>query len=472
MNGFARSRLVRGGVSLLLLGSGLVSTVHAATSDDASGTVDVARLRVTISTTSAWAQVRFSAGGIVADHIAAHSGRAKYSASGNTIALSRVVGQASVTTNVVLRDTSGASSFQIEVVKGLVGRAGVTITNTNGAPYPVASVTDTAQDPSDRRSRVDTTVSRDELMSTTPLALPKTSQRPRVLAAYYPWFSGYSNRHLADTPTDPRNVWNRSDVLSMTEQAASAGIDGFVVSWHGENKDGKAFDLVQQAAVATGQVFTAYLEVPSAQPVSRMNNPAPQVRDWLLQALTRRSSPAFLKAADGVPVVFVYGMDHLSPSQWGSVLIDLGKRQGIHVHLVGDTLNPSYRKYEWGVHRYAVLDSVASLTDWSESTSLSLRAGAAVNPGANPTLYAGTVSPGFDDHRLRGDRNPIIPRGTDGQRYDATWAAALAGDPDWIFVSTWNEWYEDTQVEPGTDTGSEALSQTAQHVTAWRNQTH
>ena len=468
MNGNVRSRLLRCAVCLLLLGSGLLGTVQAASTRHKSDLIDVARLRITLSTTSSWAQVRFSSGGIVADHISDHAGRAKYSAYDSTVSLQRVVGQASVTTTIVLRETSGAPSFQIEVAKGLVGRADVTVTNTNTKPYSVATVADTRQDPSNPRSRVETTVTRDQLMSTTPLVLPKTTQRPRVLAAYYPWFSGYSSRHLADTPTDPRSVWDRAGVMSMTKQAASAGIDGFVVSWHGESKDGQAMDLVQRAAVATGQVFTAYLEVPSAQPVARTSNPAAQVRDWLLQALSRRGSPAFLKAADGVPVVFVYGMDHLSASQWGSVLVDLGKRQGIHVHLVGDTLNPSYRKYEWGVHRYAVLDPVASLVDWSKSTSLSLRAGAAVNPSAHPTLFAGTVSPGFDDHRLRGDRNPVIPRGSDGERYDATWRAALAGDPDWIFVSTWNEWYEDTQVEPGNSTGGQALSQTAQHVAAWR----
>jgi len=461
-----RSRLVRCAVPLLLLGCGLVGTVQASTSSGPD--VEAARLRVTVTTTSSWAQVRFSPGGLIADHVSNHTGRAQYRAAGQLISLHRVVGQASVTTNVVLRETSGAASFQIEVAKGFVGRADVTVTNTNGSPYSVASLSDTRHDTDNSGNRVATTVSRNQLMSTTTLKLPKNGQRPLVLAAYYPWFADYSDKHLADTPTDPRSVWDPAGVLSMTKQAASAGIDGFVVSWHGENQDGEAMDLVQHAAAATGQVFTAYLEVPSAHPLGRTRNKAAQVRDWLVQALSRRGSPAFLKAADGRPVVFVYGMAHLSPSQWGHVLVDIGQRRGLRVHLVGDTLNPSYRRYEWGVHRYAVLDSAASLTDWSQTTSLRLRADAAVNPNARPPLFVGTVSPGFNDQRLRGDRNPVIPRGADGERYDATWSAALAGDPDWIFVSTWNEWFEDTQVEPGNDTGGQALSQTERHTAAWR----
>ncbi len=467
MNGYVGRRLVRSAVALLLLGSGFASTVQAASSHRAADGVDAARLRVTLTTTSSWARVRFSPGSIAADHVTDQAGRSKYDAAVNTITLSRVVGQASVTTNLVLSETTGASSFQIDVAKGILGHADVTVVNTNGAPYRVASIADSRNDPSAAGEHVDTTVTRDLLMSTTALTLPKAGEKPLVLAAYYPWFDDYSDGRLADRPADPRSVWSPADVKSMTQQAASAGINGFVVSWHGESKDGKGLNLVQHAAEATGQVFTAYLEVPSAKPLSRTDNPAAQVRDWLVQALTRRGSPAFLRAADGVPVVFVYGMDHLSPSQWSNVLIDIGKRRGIRVHLVGDTLDPGYRKYEWGVHRYAVLDSISRLTDWSQSTSLSLRAYAAVDPAARPPLFAGTVSPGFDDHRLRGDRNPVIPRGTDGARYDATWSAALSGDPDWIFVSTWNEWYEDTQVEPGTDTGGTALDQTKQHVALW-----
>jgi hypothetical protein len=254
----------------------------------------------------------------------------------------------------------------------------------------------------------------------------------------------------------------------MTRQAKANGINGFVVSWHGNTNDGPAFDLVQRAAEAVGQLFTAYLEVPSAHQADGVHSAAFKVRQWLLQALARRNSPSFLRASDGAPVVFVYGMAHLTPSEWRDVLARAANRQGVHVHLVGDTLKPAYRPYEWGVHRYAVLGSARHLTAWSRSTELSARAQAAVDPGSSPTLYSGTVSPGFNDRRLRGDVHPLIRRGSEGQRYDATWAAALAGDPDWMFVSTWNEWYEDTQIEPGTETGARALSQTAQHIAAWR----
>jgi len=83
-----------------------------------------------------------------------------------------------------------------------------------------------------------------------------------------------------------------------------------------------------------------------------------------------------------------------------------------------------------------------------------------LDPRLQPRLFVGTVQPGFDDRRLRGDANPVIDR-NGGARYDQTWAAALAGSPDWIVVTSWNEWFEDTQIEPGVETGSGALDQTA-----------
>jgi len=452
--------------TLMAVGLG---TAGGASGDDTppGAAVDAARLHVTVSTTSNWTQLTISPGEVVASHLVNRTGDGRYRASGDGVVLNGVHRQETVTVDLVLADPTAAPSFSVSLTKGFLGVTEVTVANTNGPGYQVTAFADARHDTGDLNQDEAVSVDRGQMMGMVPLALPKADSRRLVLAAYYPWYRTYTSPQLADDPTQPRSVWDPAGVLSMTQQAKAAGINGFVVSWHGESADGPAMDLVQQAAEATGQDFTAYLEVPSATRGRSSDSAAFRVRQWLLQALARRNSPSFLKAEDGVPVVFVYGMDALPAAQWRDVLVDLAAREAVRVHLVGDALDSTYRPYEWGLHRYAVLDPVDELTAWSRSTSLSARAPAAVDPAAAPALYAGTVSPGFDDQRLRGPRDAVIPR-DDGSRYDDTWAAALAGDPDWVFVSTWNEWYEDTQVEPGEATGGLALTQTAAHVADWR----
>jgi hypothetical protein len=47
-----------------------------------------------------------------------------------------------------------------------------------------------------------------------------------------------------------------------------------------------------------------------------------------------------------------------------------------------------------------------------------------------------------------------------GATYDETWRAALAADPPWILVSSWNEWHEGSEIEPSVEYGRRYLDAT------------
>jgi len=459
--------LIRPALICALMGTSVIGAVSAQAGSNATP-VTAAHLRITLTTNSDWAQAHLTPGKIVAANKTSDSGAGTYTDLADGIAVGRVTGNRQVSTDVVVSETSGAAQFALEIDKGFNGTASVTVTNLNGStPRQVVSVTDSVHNVNDSRNHTVTQVSRGAVLGATPLTLSHADSRKLVLAFYYPWFASYDQATLADHPADPRNVWNAAGVDSMTKQAKANGVNGFIVSWHGNAKDGSAFDLATQAAERNGQVVTPYIETLAATSDRSPTSADPLVvYNWIQQALGRQSSPAFLKAADGVPVVFVYQMAALSTGQWQGVLGALASN-GQQVHLVGDSRNPAYLPLEWGLHRYAVNDDAASLTKWSSDTALTARADAAVDPSATPHLYAGTVSPGFDDQGLRGALNPVISR-DNGGRYDATWQAALAGDPDWVLVSTWNEWYEGSQIEPGLLTGGQALEQTATNAEVWR----
>ena len=52
----------------------------------------------------------------------------------------------------------------------------------------------------------------------------------------------------------------------------------------------------------------------------------------------------------------------------------------------------------------------------------------------------------------------------DGQIYEALWEAVLGANPDWILVSSWNEWGEGTEIEPSVQLGDKYLQITAKYA--------
>jgi len=429
--------------------------------------VTLAHLRLTLQSNSDWTQVQLRPGTVVSKYVASSTG----SGTPAGLGVKGATGPSTQTVDLVYSDTSSAPTFQIEVDKGYVGATAVLVSNVNnGTATPVAYVVDTVHSPSDGSNHVVQTVSRTALMGTTPIAQPHADARRLVLAFYYPWSFGtnYNDPHLADRPANPRNVWNPGGVASMTAQAKAHGVDGFIVSWGGEAADGAAFDTALNAAENQQQVITGYLETPRATATRGGPVDPAVVQARLAQLLQRSDSPAFLKASDGVPVVFVYQMSALPAAQWDAILANLHDA-GQDVHLVGDATDASYLSDEWGLHRYAVNQPASTLANWAQNTSLLARGQAIVNPAAAPKLFAGTASPGSDDQALRGLTNAITPR-AGGATYTATWNAALSAQPDWVLVTSWNEWYEGTAIEPGVANGSSALNQTAALAAAWRNQ--
>src|SRR5262249_21283760 len=67
--------------------------------------------------------------------------------------------------------------------------------------------------------------------------------------------------------------------------------------------------------------------------------------------------------------------------------------------------------------------------------------------GGARRVYAATVSPGYDDSRLGRDTSSVIDR-ANGAFYDTQWRAAVSAGPDWMLITSWNEFWENTHIEP------------------------
>ena len=447
----------------------LLVVAASAAGSHATVAPSLARLEVTITTTSPWTSVMLWPGRIVTQRVTAvPTDVTLTSAAQGWVVNSGVPGQVrTVTLRAVYEEPAQKPTIRVTVSKGSTGKTVADIRNTSNTSFQAAYVFNQLPMPSTGTPGTAPystyiTKTRAQFFGAGDPTLPHADPRPLVLAAFYPWWHlSYSDAKLSDRPVEPRSTLEYPGVLAMTQQARTAGIDGFVVSWAGETFSGWRFDLALQAAEATGGTVTPYLEMLEV-PAQANGKPDPAaVLDWMSAALSRSSSPAFLRSG-GVPVMFVFTIWRMSPAAWNWVMGELVKR-GTPVRLVGDApLTTTYGALEWGVHQYSPNSMTPDeLTNFNRSTMLDARLLATADPtGAH--LVVASVSPGYDDTKLRGNVNPVVPRGAAGERYTATWDAAAAGDPDWVLVTSWNEWFEGTAVEPSVLYGDLALRQTAE----------
>jgi len=297
-------------------------------------------------------------------------------------------------------------------------------------------------------------------------------------AYYYPWYyaNSWDTSILQDQPT---MGYYGSDSRAVIEQhvalAKSAGIDGFISSWWGPGSD-------------TDENLRTLLDVAQAHDFAVMINfellmydgqplPESDLLNWLRYAVSEYGShPAYAKI-DGKPV-FVIWVSFLVPdSTWEQILSTL-RDEGLEPFLIGqfagEWANPGSLEVFGGLYQYNILNVMQS-TDADQVDALRLvyeNVGRSVHYysllGSPATrVWAATVQPGYDDHLIPSRTSPTLPR-DDGSLYRATFNAALSSNPDWIFITTWNEWWEHTYIEPSQDYGDLYLQITREYAERWK----
>ena len=91
-----------------------------------------------------------------------------------------------------------------------------------------------------------------------------------------------------------------------------------------------------------------------------------------------------------------------------------------------------------------------------------------------PKLWLATISPGWDDLRANCIPDVRVPNTlhrldrAGGAIYEATFQAALVSNPDWLIVSSFNEWVEGSYIEPSVQYGDTYLQMTKEYVERFR----
>jgi Glycosyl hydrolase family 99 len=311
------------------------------------------------------------------------------------------------------------------------------------------------------------------LIALAPAALTTAQPERLVLALYYPWYGldTWADPVLSDTPTEPYFGTDPDAIARHVGWAKDAGIDVLVSAWFGpadNNPTESAFRTLLDAAATQGM---------HAALMSETDNPAffPSYgaqRDALAYALSVHAQhPAYLRQ-DGRPVVFVWrprgivaggaraNRDGPAAVQaWRQLRDEVDPDRG--AVWIAETETPGYLDVFDGMFFY----NVAGLAD---PAGLMARLGGAVRSVGDDKLWIATTMPGYDDTRLLDRRDRFAVDLGGGAFFRRTFDAAAASAPDWIMITSFNEWVEGSQIEPSVSYGSLYLDVSRELVSAWK----
>jgi hypothetical protein len=271
--------------------------------------------------------------------------------------------------------------------------------------------------------------------------------KPLVLAHYYIWFTpGSWNRAKKDVPLAGRYSSDDIDVMKThVRQAQAAGIDGFIVSWKSTpDMDSRLANLVTVAAEQGFKLAITY----QGLDFNRVPLPAARIAaDLDLFTDTYGNNSVF--DIFGKPLVVLTGTSVMTRKTVGKIAEPHRKRLLI---LASDKNVPSYERiadlvdgnlYYWSSvnphHHNGYAEKLISFGD-------------AVR--AHGGIWVAPVAPGFDARLVGGTSS--IDR-LDGETLRAEWNAAISSRPAAIGVISWNEFSENTHVEPSKAYGNRYL---------------
>lgn len=323
----------------------------------------------------------------------------------------------------------------------------------------------------------------------------------KVFATYYPWWPQRSSwvknptYGINDLPLTPYGTSDPVDVAGVIADVSAQGIDGFFCSWQGagiEPSDSGMKALLNAANQRGDFSVAAYLETRVANakhsysclPDQSCQPDPTYIKQWITDLVNKYGSePSYLKMKkniDGVvksvPVIVIYWVGDstrnatqngdLTLQQWKQIFDDL-HAQGVDAYYIADTIDTSYLQVFDGMHSYNPVRSDDTALDnfYSSRSVLTKTYSLLQDPNAQRKLFMATVCPGSDTTWRGGD---IVDR-AGGSKYQSMWDISLRYSPDWVMITSWNEFLESTHIEASQQYGDLYEQLTKQYTTQFKH---
>ncbi|MGO9121841.1 MAG: endo-1,3-alpha-glucanase family glycosylhydrolase [Desulfomonilaceae bacterium] len=283
-------------------------------------------------------------------------------------------------------------------------------------------------------------------------------------AFYYPWYRlpNWTSPRLKDHPVVSYASSSLHDIMRQIKQAQGAGIDGFISSWWGPGSYvDQNLKILLEAAKQKGFRIAIYFET--------LHRGQPRDEDeifrWLAYVIaTYRDHPAYMKL-NGKPVIVVWAAPRVSRETWRSIFSKL-RHRGLDAIYLAMGHNISFLDVFDGLHQYGVFN-ISDIGQVDRRIGRATRNYPLLAQDPSPKIWAAAVQPGYDE-RLIPKRKGLFKNRDGGAFYRSTFEAAIQSDPDWIFITTWNEWWEHTHIEPSELYGDQYLRITREFAEKWK----
>lgn len=299
------------------------------------------------------------------------------------------------------------------------------------------------------------------------LAYPNTASAqsasdPLVLAFYYPWYdqNTWTSGLAPDLPAEPYNSSDRAVMARQIDQAKAAGIDAFVVAWYGPGENNPTeTNLIAMLEEAAARNFRIAILFEGNSPFMPGIGDAAAGMQHAMN--THANAPAYLRV-DGHPVFFFWQTQRYGLGDWQYVRDSADPAR--NAIWIADGVDTSYLSLFDGHHLYSnTWSPPADLTAVNQKFA-NLVQNARQQMGA-PKLWVATAMPGYDDIRVRGG---FAQDREGGAYYGRSWAAAIASRPNWVVITSFNEWLEGSQIEPSQQWGDAFLGLTATYSSQFK----
>lgn len=297
---------------------------------------------------------------------------------------------------------------------------------------------------------------------------------------YYPWYGGddfhgrkYLREHLVPVQTPELGEYNdrESAVISQhLEWCEYAGIDLWVTSWWGPGRmtDITTKDYILEHDDLGDMKIALFYETTGRMPdftdQSNVQSDIKYIADNYFD------HPNYYKI-NGQPVLFVYltrvlsGKGNLASTM--QIMRSAASAKGYEIYIVGDQAfgNPPSSS-----DQIALLDAVTDYDVYGSSGAKMYATQQKVNNYYTAQVgwkslanqvgkgFIPATSPGFNDTGVRDGHVPLSRKLTESSEFGSLFQAMVEKAitmvdrrSDYLFlVTSWNEWHEDTQIEPVT----------------------
>lgn len=277
------------------------------------------------------------------------------------------------------------------------------------------------------------------------------AERP-IMAFYYPWWemSDWTYDRMSDLPDPHYSGGDDETIKRHIRQADEAGIDAFICTWYGpdeERLDARCRRLMQLASELGSDLKVAIIPDQSAWPALKGIDALTNAIDVLERDFM--SQPNYLRF-QGKPAVFWFN----PPSLGGVAAWQQLRSQA----------DPNREQFWFGgTDNFDYLDVYDTLyyfdITWEREPGAAMVSYNERLDGRAP--FIATVMPGYDDLRIRGGHQRDREG---GEYYRNSWKDATRYNPAGVVLTSFNEFFEGSHIEPSEQFGDLYLKLTREGV--------